>query len=157
MSLKILAFRAVASQHDKHGFTVLHRVCIRGETQKVAAIFTVIRSKLDSAIGLQVKVGQNGSKFAGRNAVELLAALNANEHGVITQVLRPSVSGLETRSLIHVAAKVGSFFHLESLIRLGANVNEISGDRNDEFSTPLCLAAAYNTVAVVERLFTSRC
>ena len=152
MSLKILAFRAVASQHDKHGFTVLHRVCIRGETQKVAAIFTVIRSKLDSAIGLQVKVGQNGSKFAGRNAVELLAALNANEHGVITQVLRPSVSGLETRSLIHVAAKVGSFFHLESLIRLGANVNEISGDRNDEFSTPLCLAAAYNTVAVVERL-----
>lgn len=152
MNLKVLAFRTVTCHRDKYGFTLLHRLCIRGETKKIAAIFSGIRSKLDSAIALQVKVVENGSRFAGKNAVELLTALNSHEHQVIAQVLRPSVIGLETSSLIHVAARVGGIFHIKSLIKLGANINEISNDRRDEYSTPLCLATAYNSLSVVNFL-----
>ena len=65
MDLRRLAFSALTSTASS-GFSVLHGACVQGEVAAVRAILHQFSpSRLDTAIALTIRVGDNGSIYAG--------------------------------------------------------------------------------------------
>ena len=62
---------------------------------------------------------------------------------------------LSCNSVIHIAARNGQVYHVERLLTLGADIEEISTNPQDKKATPLLTASASNDVEVLE-FFLSR-
>ena len=147
--LQSLAFQALVSPDPRSGLSVFHSVCIEGNNEMIRAILHFSPTLLDTLMAVTVTVEQSSSRYSFKTPEQILKDLN-NYRAL--NILSPYTKSMESRSLIHLAARSGTVSHIRRVLDGGGDVNQQSFFRADEYSTPVFLAVAKNTLEVVKEL-----
>ena len=118
----------------------------------MSAILNYSPDKLDSAIAMSVKVGQNSPHFRGKSITTVLRKQDSGKHKQILELVEKATKHFQSQSLLHLAARKGNTEHIRRLLDGGEHVDAMSPDLMEGRETPLMLAARFNDVDVVEYL-----
>lgn len=149
MTLRSLAFQAATSTDYRSGLSLLHAACIEGDLETVQIITSYSPGKLDNAIALTINT-ESYASCAGKNALEISAEPQDNQHKKIYQILQNIFLEFQSKSLLMISSRRGKWEHVKRLLDLGSDPNEVSRDTNQV--TPLMLAVARNTTIFAELL-----
>ena len=153
LSLKTLSFEALTAPDVENGYSVFLAACTEGNVDMVRSILSFSPSILDTLLALKIPaLKAAGPGMLNKTPFDIVKTLGTSSHKVIQKYIEEKTKGMENVSLIHLAARIGSCHHIRKLALIGAKLNQISKNKVDEFSTPLCLAAAYNKTKVLEEL-----
>ena len=163
--LHSLAFHATATPCPSIGFSVLHAACIEGDNETIRNILSFSPNVVDSLIALSVQVKGSSTEYEGMKPEEILRVKNTPDQQKIQEFTKKVfVKGIESWSLIHVAAKIGTVHNIRRLLRQGADIDEklicVDDYLNEHYAgsemscSPLHIAAAHNTVEVSKELIT---
>lgn len=148
--LQSLAFQAAISPDNESGLSVFHSACIESSYETIRAILHFSPNLLDTLIALTVAVDQRSkSKYSSKTPEVILK--DSNNYRALN-IISQHTKGMESRSLIHLAARLGTVSHIRRLLTMGWDINQISCFKADEYSTPVFLAVAKNCLEVVEEL-----
>ena len=99
---------------------------------------------------MSVKIGHNWPHFAGKSILTALRQPSSKKHYQVSDIVEKARKDLQSKSLVHVAARIGNVEHLCRLLGDGEYVDSVMPGLSRE--TPVMLAARYNEVDVVEFL-----
>lgn len=145
-------FEADTSPDPQTGMSTIHRACIEGDSEKVRAVFSLSPGLMDTTIALRSAVETPSSPYRGKTASEIAKMFDSQEHRSIVELLKEYGNGTESRSLIYMAARIGTLRHLKRLYKRETDLNESSRNKEDGCSTLLNLAAENNTREVIQWL-----
>ena len=148
--LQFLAFEAVFSTVHESGLSIFHSACIESNYETIRTILHLSPNLLDTLLALTTTVGQQSDdRYSLKTPEELLK--NSQDHRSL-QILNQYTKGMESRSLIHLAARMGTVAHVRRILAKGCDVNQLSFFQADEYCTPIYLAVAKNCLEVVEEM-----
>ena len=152
LPLKSLSFNYLTTRNRESGFSSLQSACIKGDIGTISTILNFSPDKLDSAIALSVKIGQNSSHFPGKSVLFVLRQQESEIHKQILEIVEKISQPFQSGLLLHLAAEKGNVEHLRRLLDLGEHVDSVCPDQSEDEKTPLMCAAEFNEVDVVEFL-----
>ena len=135
---------------NESGLSCLQSACVKGDTETVYAILNNSPDKLDSAIALSLKTGENVSRFNSQSILTGLGALDSENHKQISNLVEKVAKDFQSQPLLHIAAKKGNIEHIRRLLDFGEFVDCAPPDKSGE--TPLMWAARYNVEEIVQFL-----
>lgn len=97
--MKSLAFNVLTTPDKESGLSCLQSVCIKGDVETVNAILNNAPDKLDSAITMGVKIGQNSSHFAGKSISTVLRQQGSEKHKQISKLVKNIAKDFKSQSL----------------------------------------------------------
>lgn len=93
---------------NESGLSCLQSACVKGDTETVYAILNNSPDKLDSAIALSLKTGENVCSFNSQSILTALGALDSENHKQISNLVEKVAKDFQSQSLLHIAAKKGT-------------------------------------------------
>ena len=145
-SLQSLSFHAVGLPDPVSGLSILHAICIQGDTETAKFFLQLSPNVVDTIIVLGVPVlSSSSSPYKGKKPKDILKLFDTPLHKSIQELLTLHCKGLEKWPLMYVAARHGSIEHINKLISRGCS--KPSEDRR-----VIHLAAEYNSVEVMKEL-----
>ena len=152
-SLKTLSFEALTVPSPSSGHSVFLAACVKENLEELRSILSFSPSLLDTLITLETPALKRvGPEVADKTPADIMQEQDSPSHKAIQELFQQKAKGMENVNLIHMAARIGSVRHFRILASMGVDLDKTSPHRRDEFSTPLCLAAAYNKVDIIEEL-----
>ena len=149
-SLHSLAFHAVGLPDPASGLSILHAICIHGDTETAKFFLQLSPNVVDTIMVLGAPVlSSSSSPYKGKKSNDILELFDTPLHKSIQELLTLHCKGLEKWPLIHVVARQGNIQHISKLIAQGFS---IPAEESKEFPMVLHLAAEHNSVEVVKEL-----
>lgn len=152
LPLKSLSFNYLTTRNRESGLSCLQSACIEGDIGTVSTILNLSPDKLDSAIALSVKIGQNSSRYPGKSVLFVLRQQESEIHKQILEIAEKISQYFQSGLLLHLAAEKGNVEHLCRLLDLSEHVDSVCPGQSEDEKTPLMCAAEFNGVDVVEFL-----
>lgn len=121
---------------NESGLSCLQSACVKGDTETVYAILNNSPDKLDSAIALSLKTGENVSRFNSQSILTVLGALDSENHKQISNLVEKVAKDFQSQSLLHIAAKKGNIEHIRRLLDFGEFVDCAPPDKSGETPQP---------------------
>ena len=135
---------------NKSCLSCLQSACVKGDTETVYAILNNSPDKLDSAIALSLKTGENVSRFNSQSILTALGALDSENHKQISNLVEKVAKDFQSQSILHIAAKKGNIEHIRRLLDFGEFVDCVPPDKSGV--TPLMWAARYSVDEIIQFL-----
>jgi len=91
-----MAFNVLTTPYEDIGLSHLQSACINGDIHTANAILNYSPDKLDSAIAMGVKVGQNSPLFPAKSVITVLRKQDSGKHKQILELVEKATKHFQS-------------------------------------------------------------